>query len=466
VSGYTDTLFSQSMAGFFHDSKSAVLDNKLRYELVSKSRVLYTQVPLAKAIIATMTRGVVGSGLHLSKDSDLLNALSATYMLDASRQQDLYQLQQQAFETMLLSGECWLIRQLKDDSNYSAWHLAEPDHIFNPPFISISADGFFYYKGKLLIDGIEFSNDGIATAIHYCRNPYSPTVINKKAWSRIPLLDESGIPNVIHLRLMDRPEYPRGLPLLCPLIETLYGLYAYSQAQIQMGILQSCQALVVKTDTNKTFNPFVVMSSQDMNAQMVKPQSDNTSTETPEEFSIVPPNNKDTYGNVNSLNYVSPGQTVHLNTDESLECITPTGPNNNLAEYYNLVLEQCTAALGIPKPLLNGVFDASFSASKASVAQWEYTISKYRKSFIEQMLKPLYRVLLTESGYTLADAYKTSIQSEWLSLDNSMLIDEVRTMTLYKQAFDLGLVTRDEIAQKLFAHTAHEDDRREEFTVK
>ncbi len=75
MAGYTDTIFSQSMAGFFHESKSAVLDNKLRYELVSKSRVLCTKVPLAKAIINTLTRGVIGSGLHLNVEDKLFETL-------------------------------------------------------------------------------------------------------------------------------------------------------------------------------------------------------------------------------------------------------------------------------------------------------------------------------------------------------------------------------------------------------
>ena len=463
MAGYTETLFSQSMAGFFHDSKSAVLDNKMRAELVSKSRVLYMKVPLAKAIINTLTRGVIGSGLHLAPENELFGVLSATYCLDASQQQDLYQLQQQAFETMLLSGECWLIRQKAAKDGYSSWYLAEPDHVFNPPFASIGADGNSYHKNHLLIDGIEYAANGKPLAIHYCRNPYMATVANKKAWDRIFLVDKEGLPNAIQLRLTDRPEYPRGLPILAPLIETLYGLYAYSQAQIQMGLLQSCQALVVKTNTNKTLNPFAAMSQSDLNAPLNAPKDSHNPSP---DFAITPPNNRDVFGLTNAANYVVPGQTIHLNPDESLECITPTGPSNSLIEYYNLVLEQCCAALGIPKPLLNGVFDASFSASKASIAQWEYTISKYRKAFVEQLLKPLYRVFLYESGeIDLAGAYTRSIHSEWLSHDPPMCVDEVRTMNLMRQAYDLGLVTRDEIAQTLFAHTAHEDERRPEFTT-
>lgn len=458
MSGYTESLFSQSMAGFFHDSKSAILDNQLRYELVSKSRVLFTKVPLAKAIINTLTRGVIGSGLHLTPKNSLFDVMSATYSFDTLKQSDLYQLQQQAFETMLLSGECWLIRQKSTDENFSSWYLAEPDHVFNPPFVTPRSDGYFYYKNHLLIDGIEYASDGKPLAIHYCRTPYISTISSKKVWDRIFFTDAAGLPNVIQLRLSDRPEYPRGLPIMSPLIETLYGLYAYSQAQIQMGILQSCQALIVKTNTNKTLNPFAALSQKDLDAPLIQPSEPIDESAPKQEFTITPPNNRDLTGMINKAQYVIPGQTIHLNPDEDLECVTPTGPSNNLVEYYNLVLEQCSAALGIPKPLLNGVFDASFSASKASIAQWEYTISKYRKAFIEQLLKPLYRVFLYESGDNdLTEAYKLSIDSEWLSHDPPMVVDEVREMNLLRQAYDLGLVTRDEIAMKLFAHTAHLD---------
>lgn len=454
--GYTGTLFSQSMAGFFSESKSAVLDYKLRYELVSKCRILYTKVPLAQAIIKTFNRGVIGSGLHLNAEDRVFDFLSATYSFDAMRQQDLFQLQQQAFETMLLSGECWLIRQKEDTSQYSSWYLAEPDHIFNPPFVATSPDGNCYYRKHLLIDGIEYASNGKPLAIHYCPNPYTTDVNSKKSWERIFFTDKEGVQNIIQLKLIDRPEYPRGIPILSPLIETLYSLYAYSQAQIQMGILQSCQALVVKTNTNKTFNPFTAMSYKDLNAQLVPEQTAHEHTPSAE-FSITPPNNRDVFGFTNNVNYVVPGQTVHLNPDESLDCITPTGPSSSLVDYYNLVLEQCCAALGIPKPLLNGVFDASFSASKASISQWMYTIDKYRKAFIEQLLKPLYRVYLIESGQDLKTAYITSIESEWLTQDSPMVVDEVRMMNLFKEAYKLGLITRDEIAHAIFGHKAHPD---------
>lgn len=452
MSGYTESIISQSMAGFFHESKSAVLDNKVRQELVSKSRVLCQKVPLAKAIINALNRGVIGSGLHLAVDNPDFERDSSMCSFDAKRQMDLYQMQQQIFETTLLSGECFLIREKSDDDGISAYFLAEPDHVFNPPYSSMDGDGnaFVSYRRSkhLLIDGIEYSPYGKPLAMHYCISPYS-NYASKKSWVRIPFVSEDGKPNIIHSRLIDRPEYPRGLPILAPLIETLYSLYALTQSQVQMGILQSCQALVIKTNTNKSLNPLSGLTAADLNAPLI-PKETETPAEAPkQEFSIVPPNNRDTFGLLNTPTYVSPGQTIHLAPDESLECVSPASPSDKLSDFYDLVLEQCGSCLGIPKPLLSGVFDASFSASKASIAQWIYATSKYRKMFISQVLKPLYRLYIMEKDLPISDS-----STEWINLDPNMYIDEVRTMSLYKDAYELGLVTKDEIAQTLFSHRA------------
>ena len=450
--GQFESLFQQSMAGFFSESKSAVIDNRSRADFVSKSRVLATKVPLARAIIDTMTLGVVGSGLKLVPEDAAFELYSSTRRIDANGALDAQQMQQQAFSTMMLSGECWLLRQKAEGEQFSSWYLIEPDHVFNPPYIDARADGQVYYKNHLLIDGIEFKSDGTPWAIHYCANPYTADVTNRKSWDRIFLTDRDGLPNAIHVYLADRPGYPRGLPVLTPLIETLYSLYCYQQAQIQMGIVQSCQALVVKTSTNKSFSPFMAMSDADLNAPLVPSKGEERTPS--QDFTIVPPNNRDLNGFVNNVNYVAAGSTIHLAQDESLECVSPTGPSNSLTEYYNLVLEQCSACLGIPKPLLNGVFDASFSASKASIAQWNYAVSRYRKAFTEQLLKPLYHVFCVEAGMDATSAYAAALRSSWRNVDPDIFVDEVRTMQYYEAGLRLGLITRDEAAMTLFGHKA------------
>lgn len=450
MSGYSDSIFTQSMAGFFARSRSAVLDYKFRREYVSKSRVLLQCVPLAKAIIDVLTRGVVGSGLHLGSEDATFETVSTLHGFDFCGELDFYQMQQQAWETALSCGECFLIRMPSDDG-FSSWRIAEPDHVFNPPYTATKADGQTYYKSRLLIEGIEFDVQGKPRAVHYCANPYGVNVSDRKAWQRIPIVSD-GVQNVIHIRLCTRPEYPRGLPVLAPLVETLYGLHAYQTAQIQMGIIQSCQAFVVKTEQeNKSLNPFQGLTVDDLSAPLIPT---NDEKEAPQDFTIAPPNNSDVYGMSSTANYIKPGTSYHLGTGESIEHLKTESPSNNLVEYYDLVLAECAAALGIPKAILSNVFDTSFSSCKASIAQWNAAVKRYRSLFVSQCLRPFYRVFLQEAGKDAAEAVRIAMSSDWRSVDPPLFADESKTMRFYLDAVGAGLITRDEAAQALFGHKA------------
>lgn len=450
MSGYSDSIFTQSMAGFFSRSRSAVLDYKFRREYVSKSRVLLQCVPLAKAIIDVLTRGVVGSGLHLGSEDATFETVSTLHGFDFCGELDFYQMQQQAWETALSCGECFLIRMPSDDG-FSSWRIAEPDHVFNPPYTATKADGQTYYKSRLLIEGIEFDVQGKPRAVHYCANPYGVNASDRKAWQRIPIVSD-GVQNVIHIRLCTRPEYPRGLPVLAPLVETLYGLHAYQTAQIQMGIIQSCQAFVVKTEQeNKSLNPFQGLTVDDLSAPLIPT---NDEKEAPQDFTIAPPNNSDVYGMSSTANYIKPGTSYHLGTGESIEHLKTESPSNNLVEYYDLVLAECAAALGIPKAILSNVFDTSFSSCKASIAQWNAAVKRYRSLFVSQCLRPFYRVFLQEAGKDAAEAVRIAMSSDWRSVDPPLFADESKTMRFYLDAVGAGLITRDEAAQALFGHKA------------
>ena len=70
MSGYGDiangSIYSQQMAGFFSRSRSATQDNLARRELVSRSRILYLESPIARACIDVLLRECVGAGLRYS----------------------------------------------------------------------------------------------------------------------------------------------------------------------------------------------------------------------------------------------------------------------------------------------------------------------------------------------------------------------------------------------------------------
>lgn len=454
------SLLDSSMAGFFAQSKSAVIDNIFRQELVSKSRVLMQRVPLARAIIDVLCRGVIGSGLHINGGNDVLDAVSSLHLLDAGRQLDFYQMQQQIWQTTLTCGECFLIRRKTEDDEFSSWLIVEPDHVMNPPMVTANEDGQYLYRNHILIDGIEFKADGTPLAIHYCVNPYTGNLQSKQNWKRIFFEDKSGVQNVLHVKLTDRPEYPRGLPILSPLIETLYSLYAYQTAQVQMGIVQSAQCFVVKTEgLNKSLNPFQGLSSGDLNAPLVcngiNESEDNHDPS--KDFSIMPPNNSDIFGITTNTNYIRPGMSYHLGVNESIEHLSTDAPGNTLREFYDLVTEQCGSALGIPPAVLKNVFDASFSASKCSISQWQYTVSRYTKLFTEQCLKPLYYVFLLDQDSDGKEALMSSVKSVWKKQDASILLDESRSASFVQTCIEMGIMSKEEACERLLGHPLDAD---------
>ena len=195
------------------------------------------------------------------------------------------------------------------------------------------------------------------------------------------------------------------------------------------------------------------MTVEDLSAPII-PDAATETKGAPQDFTIAPPNNSDVYGMTTTANYIRPGTSYHLGTGESIEHLKTESPSNSLVEYYDLVLAECAAALGIPKAILSNIFDTSFSSCKASIAQWNAAVKRYRSLFVSQFLRPLYRVFLLDKGVDAVEAVRLSMASDWRSVDPPLFADESKTMRFYLDAVEAGLITRDEAAQALFGHKA------------
>lgn len=477
MSGYSDvsngSLVAQSMAGFFARSKSAELDYKTRPVLVSRSRILSMSSTIAKAVVNTLVRGVVGSGLRLElSDKSVVEGFEMNSLLkgfDYDRDLDFYQLQQQAFETMLVSGECWLFR-ITDQNGYSSWKVREPDHVRNPLFVTAAVDGRFYYKNRLIVDGVEMDAKGRPKYVWFCANPYNVNLYDRKAWDRIPLTAPDGMPNVLHVYRPDRAGYPRGVPVISPVLDLIWSTLSYTESEIQMGILQSCSAYVVKTNTNRTLDPFSALSKADLSAQLVPttPGGSTQPTEKPAEFTIVqPPNPSALDGLISTTDYIRPGCSHHLAPDEEVQMLSPTAPSTNLEGFYTLVVQQVGAALGVPAQCLSGTYEASYSAAKASFADFAHTCTIYRRFVEEKLLKPILQVYICEhlqnespvvdklrgghpdqENWALASA--VALRSQWRSVDKEMILDETKVLDYYIKAIENGLIDRQSVANILF----------------
>lgn len=479
MSGYSDiasgSLYSQQMAGFFSRSKSATQDTLARRTLVSRSRILYLESPIARACIDVLLRECVGAGLRYSPKPDsvyfdnyaqitaslssMLMQMSDLHLIESTRRLTFAQVQSLVFRTILLSGDCFLIRL--DDGTFC---IKESDYVFTPSFM-MQVNGIARFDGHDVIDGIELDAYSRPIAYWLCNDLNSYESQDK--WTRIDAYDEAtGLPRVLHCAYFERPSQFRGLPLLAPVIEDLWSLRAYLTSETQMAIMQSNMSLVITTNTNPTANPFASLLQMDLDAPLVP---DGKQDPQPQEYSIAPPpmTSEMLNGALSRTEFIQPGQSIHLAEGEDIKTITPTAPHSGLETFIKCVVEQIGSAVGIPSQILTARIDSNYASCKAAFAQLQHTVRLYRSMFIEAFLRPYFQdfcyAQIVDNGwhstkYTDKEcADLLAIESVWLPSTASTILEPQREIDFYSKALELGLVSRNEVAQLLFGHDAVSD---------
>lgn len=478
MSGYSDipngSLCAQEMAGFFARSKSATLDNAARKTLVSRSRILYLESPIARACIDTLLRECVGSGLRYSPSdtskffdnypaivnvlSNDLETASALHLIENTHRLTFSQVQALVFRTILLSGDCFIVR-LEDGSIC----IKESDYVFTPAFLNpLQETGTATHKGNTVIDGVELDDYSQPVAYWFCNDLNKSA--DKDSWERVEVYDDNGVKQVLHCAYLERPSQYRGLPLLAPVIEDLWSLRAYFTSETQMAILQANMSLVITTGTNPTSNPFASLSQSDLDAPLVTdaPKEPKRS----EDFSIAPPPMAESLynGRLRKTNFISAGQSIHLAEGEDIKTITPTAPHSGLETFIRCTVEQIGSAVGIPAQILTARIDSNYASCKAAFAELQHTVRLYRGMFIETFLKPYFAGFIhdriIEHGWESpkydieAASLLLATESVWLPSTPQTILEPNREIEFYARAIELGLVTKDEVAQMLFGHNS------------
>lgn len=477
MSGYRDiangNLMAQSMAGFFARSKSATMDNEARKTLVSRSRILYIESPIGRACIDVLLREAVGSGLRPDPKAEsdvienfgavseiVLNKLkkrSTLHLIDSTNRLTFVQFQELVFRTILLSGDCFVVH-LPDGT----FCIKESDSVYTPAFVNCGVDSCVAkYEGRLIIDGVELDDHSRPVAYWFCHNRNVEKL--ETSWTRIPAYDDSGLPRVIHCMISERPEQFRGLPLLSPCIEMLWSLHAYIQSETQMAILQACQGWVITTGTNKSLNPFAGLSQADLDKPLIpddNSDSDRDSEHThSDDFSVMPPSlplgQSFFDGALRKTEFLQAGSTLHLAEGEDIKAVTPTAPNSGLELFIKCIVEQVGAATGIPAQILTARLDSNYASVKAAFSQMQHTTRLYRTVFVESFLKPFMQCFVADClGCDAETAMLVSSEIGWLPSSPQTILEPQREISYYKEAIELGLVSKDEVAQLLFGHDA------------
>ncbi|MTI49695.1 MAG: phage portal protein [Firmicutes bacterium] len=417
--------------------------------LTQRSRDLFMGAPYATSALKTTRTNVIGSGLKLKAqvDYEILNMSEEKALrwerkterefslwadsihCDAERMNNFYELQQIAFISWLMSGECFAILPLirRIDMPYDLRvKLIESDRISNPDKT---------HRDKKIINGVEIGNYGEVIAYYLANHHPLSQSFQKKEWKRIRKFGaKTGRPNIIHLMEAERPEQRRGVPILAPVIESLKQLTRYSEAELMAAVVSGMFTVFIE-------NKDSIDNSEPVYGEMISPDKQVLDSEEEE------------------YNYeLGPGAIVELGEGQSMKEANPGRPNAVFDSFVTSICRQIGAALEIPYEILTKHFTSSYSASRAALLE-AWKMFKMRRTWMaNDFCQPIYELWLSEAiakGRISAPGFfndplirKAYCGSEWNGPTQGQ-IDPLKEVKAAKERVLAGFSTRAKETQEL-----------------
>lgn len=367
-------------------------------ELRARTRDLDRNVPVATGIIETNLDHVVGTGLFPVPMPDwqalgiteaegrafgkqalrVYNAVMDTTRLHLGDRMTGLQQQWALLRSVLAGGDSFAVRRFKErpgDMLGLKIEYFEAERVTNPN------DGM---DTEFQQDGIEFDEDRRAVGI-WVRSQYPGENLfyAPVSWRRIPVYGgETGERQVLHCLEQRRLDQPRGVPLLAPVIKQLKQSDEIIANELTAALVQSLFTVFIKTMLSEEDGP--PLEDLPGAGQHFGPNPD------PKELRL------------------GKGLIARLNPGEDIVMAGTNRPNAQLDPFINSVLTFTGAGVGMPHELLVKRFQASYSASKASMAQAWRAFDRRQTWLVETAVQNIWEWILDEAilrGYLEAPGF-------------------------------------------------------------
>ena len=409
-------------------------------KLRERSRDLYMGSPLATGALKTLRTNVVGAGLKLNAqiDYDFLNMSSEeadewetkverefslwadSIHCDAQRMNNFYELQQLAFSSWMVSGDCFALLPIipRPEMPYDLRiQIVEADRISTP-------DKHAWLNDQQIVNGVESNSRGEIIAYHVAQYHPSSRLKVQNTWSRIPKFGEkTGRPNIIHLMESERPDQRRGVPVLAPVMESLKQLSRYTEAELMAAVISGMYTVFVTTETEGKDDG---LGSGIADEDLID-ADDDTSLE---------------LGN---------GSIHYLGDNEKIQESNPGRPNVAFDGFVTSICRQIGAGLEIPYELLLKNFTASYSASRGALLEAWKMFRMRREWMANDFCQPTYEEFLAEGiakGRIIAPGFfsdplirKAYSSAEWNGPSQGQL-DPLKEVNAAEKRVENGFSTR------------------------
>lgn len=382
-----------SMVGWLVGGGSAEDDIDLHgATLRQRSRDLYAGGGLARSGPATLTTNVVawgiqpkpkinGAVLGLSDeqcDEWERNALKEfklwadNPMCDAERSKNFWTMQQLAFRSELVSGDCFALFGMKENKRTpykTVIRILEADRICTPD-TSGDSESKETESGGRIIDGIEISKEGEVIRYHIAnRHPLMESSSQSLEWTAIEAFGkETGYPNILHITTYERPEQRRGIPFVAAQIEQIKQLDRYITSELAANVVSSM------------LTAFIESEDDDGKAGMEDAVNEEEKV-TDDDFQLE----------------LAPGAIYDLPPGKKVKEINPLRNNSGFDAFVSTLITIIGAGYEIPKEVLIKKYESNYTAARAALLDFWRTVKVHRAAFNASFNQPIYEQWLSEA---------------------------------------------------------------------
>lgn len=349
---------------------------------------------------------------------------------DLAGRQNFYELQATVLWGVLTSGDLFTLLPEATPTSANPYRLRiqliEADRCGNPQGKADAPD---------VAGGIRFV-DGRPTAAHiFHRHPGAAYVAGKSLYEGqwIDFVGQkSGRRRLLHHLRANRPDQPRGVPYLTPVVDDIKRLGDYADAEIKAAVVSAYYTVFIETPSGD--------ASQVHGAG----ESDASGGDT---FDL------------------SAAAVIGLAPGEKVSTSNPGRPNPNFDAFMGAVAGHIGMGLGLPRELLLKQFNASYSASKAALLDaWIY-FRGVRTWLARSFCQPVYETWMAEAvmlGRIQAPGFFADPMLRWAYTraawpgDSMGSINPKDEVAAYSAAVDARLVSRERAEWELFGTDWHE----------
>jgi lambda family phage portal protein len=301
------------------------------------------------------------------------------------------------------------VRELEGRPYGLAVEIVEADRIDSP-----------FESGRASPDiraGVEVGVRGQHLAYWVAKTPQGSRYFRDgNEFKRVRRLNEAGRVQMLQLMLPDRSPQTRGVPIYAPVLAMFDDLGGFWESEYYAARIQACLSAWITTPDSAT------------TASKLRQKNDRSRSDS---WDLEPL----------AVNVLEPGMEPKF--------ATPNRPGGTFEPFVLASLRAIGAAVGFPLEVFAKDYSrTNFHSGRAALLDTWRTVQRYQQSFSNQLLKPLWRLVMEEAWLRgdLPDVPMMDAPHEWtrvrfIPANGRMMIEPDKELKATEHALKLGLTT-------------------------